>query len=78
MNSDILKGMLVIEQTIPILCDQHHQRSHDNTIKDRRTSERMLVYANYDLTFELHVDANGIGLGALLCQKQLRWFNASH
>ncbi len=41
-----------------------------NKLKDLMTSAPILAFAEYSLPFELHVDASGQALGAVLCQKQ--------
>ena len=39
-------------------------------LKELMTSAPVLVYANYQQPFELHIDASTNGLGAVLCQQQ--------
>ena len=39
-------------------------------MKDKCTSAPILGYADFSLPFELHIDVSGIGLGAVLYQKQ--------
>ena len=38
-------------------------------LKEKCTSTPILGYADFSLPFELHIDASGIGLGAVLYQK---------
>ena len=40
------------------------------TLIERCTDTPILAYADFSLPFELHIDASGIGLGAVLYQTQ--------
>lgn len=46
-----------------------HQTAFD-TLKEHMTNAPILGYANYNLPFEVHIDASGDGLGAVLYQQQ--------
>ena len=41
-----------------------------NRLKDFCTKSPILAYADYTKAFKLHTDANELGLGAILHQKQ--------
>ena len=41
-----------------------------DTLKKALTEAPVLAYANFDETFLLETDASGLGLGAILSQKQ--------
>jgi len=49
--------------------EQEHQVVFDK-LKDLLTSPPILAYPNFELPFEIHTDASGIGLGAVLYQVQ--------
>ena len=39
-------------------------------MKEKLTSMPVLAYADFNIPFELHTDASGLGLGAVLYQTQ--------
>ena len=53
----------------PFVWGDDQQKSFEMII-DRLTSPPVLGYADYQLSFKLHTDASGTGLGAALCQTQ--------
>ena len=55
--------------TIPWRWGPEQQHAFDS-LKQALTSPPILGYANYGLPFELHTDASGTGLGAVLYQEQ--------
>ena len=48
----------------------HSAEEAFQTLIDRCTHAPILAYADFSLPFELHIDASGIGLGAILYQTQ--------
>ena len=52
----------------PFCWGQEQQRSFD-ALKTAMINAPVLSYANFDMPFEVHVDASSTGLGAVLCQR---------
>ena len=63
------KATLTLASDISHLWTDEHQQAF-NTIIERLTSEPLLGLADKSLPFQLHCDASGTGLGAVLYQEQ--------
>ena len=66
---DLISGDNAKKRTNPVEWSEAAEEAFQ-ILKDKCTSAPILGYADFSLSFELHVDASRIGLGAVLYQKQ--------
>jgi len=58
-----------IKQVVPWKWGNEQQQAFDK-LKEALVTPPILAYANYSLPFEIHIDASGYALGAILYQEQ--------
>ena len=66
---DLVSGDNAKKRTNPVEWSEAAEEAFQ-TLKEKCTTAPVLGYADFSLPFELHIDASGIGLGAVLYQKQ--------
>ena len=66
---NLISGDNVKRRTNPVEWSDEAERAFQ-TLIDKCTQAPILAYADFSLPFELHIDASGIGLGAVLYQTQ--------
>ena len=66
---NLISGDNAKRRTNPVEWSDEAERAFQ-TLIDKCTQAPILAYADFSLPFELHIDASGIGLGAVLYQTQ--------
>ena len=66
---DLVSGDNAKKRTNPVEWSEAAEEAFQ-TLIEKCTTAPVLGYADFSLPFELHIDASGIGLGAILYQKQ--------
>ena len=66
---DLVSGENTKRRTNPIVWSEAAEEAFQ-TLINKCTNALILGYADFSLPFELHIDASGIGLGAILYQTQ--------
>ena len=66
---DLISGDNAKRKTSPVEWSEAAEEAFQ-ILKEKCTSAPILGYADFSLPFQLHIDASGIGLGAVLYQKQ--------
>ena len=66
---DLVSGDNAKKRTNPVEWSEAAEEAFQ-TLIEKCTTAPILGYADFSLPFELHIDASGIGLGAILYQKQ--------